>query len=309
MHLTPNDLWQEIVRELSVFGWHQTIRSIEITFISIVGVFAWGLLLQGKDYFLIRRKHGEKGPFIDVLKRKLSVLIKCGKMLSFPIGPAAGMTCWWLFIFYANDVNFGEKFEGIATAGWLASFGVFYAIFTGNIFLFVYSKLHEVDESAKVKDIERYVVKRYTRTSPVIYTLIMVLSFFILGALMSVKFPSIISGISVVGSVSYILSLVVFALTEIDDPSRGTFFLKSIIQDYESVDPKKFWNVYYKERFQNFLKIVKEHGDTICFEKGNDSLNILESLILKMKRVPKNGEKTTVAETEILSPIPPKKEE
>src|SRR5690348_15953504 len=145
----------------------------------------------------------KRPPFLIVknkLSRKLEILAKCVLMLLIPIPIAAIVGALWYFVFYKHGLHFQPALEGIATAAWIPTFGILYGLLAAIVLQTVWNEYKAMRVAIKRYDIHSFMELRDEEISPLIHTMMLVLSVFVLGAFMGLAYPDPISGILLTSS-------------------------------------------------------------------------------------------------------------
>lgn len=261
------------------------IYTILLTIGVLISILLFGILLQGKNYFLIRRKYGETGPWIEVLKRKLAVAWKCVKILSYALPPTGGAVLWWRLVVYGNGVHLHERFEGIATAGWIAGSAVIYGLFTADVLEAVNNRYHDKRMASKREDgQEDYINLIDEELSPVMYTLVAILSLFFLGGFLFIKYPDVTCGYVCISSISYILALIFFVIKEVDDHLNGTFVIKSIPKELQGIHAKQYRLKRNASAHKAFRERVEQMGPEVLLPDPPEHGHIIMGFSIFRKR-------------------------
>jgi hypothetical protein len=277
---------QEMIDQIPCQLIYASQHPLLATIIMLMCVIVLGIGMQGKDYFLIKRKYGEDGPWYKVMRRKLETAWKCTRLLCYPIAPTAGITIWWKLILYDNGVHLHKTFEGVATAGWIMGSSVIYSVFTVTVFQLVVSKYQDTRKSSRrAGGHDDFMDLRDEELSPVMYTLVLALSLFFLAGFLVIDYPDALHGLILICSISYMLSLVLFVLTEIDDPFRGVFVIKSIPADLLRVHAKKYREARNAPGHKKFLETLNAMGpEVLCPPPVVRRTTILGMAIFRQRR-------------------------
>ena len=158
-------------------------------------------------------------------------------MLVLPLAVAIFIGLVWYYLLYLPELHFSLAVENIATSAWIPTFGIVYALFASIVMSSVWGEYKQMRMAVKRRDIETFIDLRDETMSPLVHTLMAVLSLALLGSFMGLNYPSVTSGLVVVTSTAYILALIFFVVDEIDDPCDGLWFIKAIPKEWLEIDP------------------------------------------------------------------------
>lgn len=198
----------------------------------------------------IFRKKYLSGTFGERMVRGIETALKCFFLLLLPVPFSAGVTAFWYFVFYTHGIYFSEKIENITTAAWIPTFGILYGLIAAIVLSTVWSEYKSMRTAIKRYDINTFVDLRDEEMSPLVHTLLFVLSGSVLLAFMGLKYPDIQSGIILIASTTYLFALIFFVVIEIDDPTSGIWFIKSVHKEWLQIDVKK-WRQSRWEKARN----------------------------------------------------------
>lgn len=208
---------------------------------------------------LYRRR--PRPPFSYRLRKTIELGLKSIIMMIIPVVPALIMVALWYFQFYSKGISFDENMENIVAAAWIPTFGLLYCLLSAVVFNTVWIEYKTIRTAVKRYDIETFVDLKDEDISPLIYTLIFICSLSIIGGFMSLKYHNPFWGGVVVGSTTYLLSLVFFVIREMDDPCGGFWFIKNIHPEWLKIDVRAWRNNRHEKprkdleiRIQQFQK-------------------------------------------------------
>src|SRR5690348_11375409 len=176
--------------------------------------------------------------FCESIKKKIAMVIKCIQMLYRPI-PAVIVAClFWYIFFYKNKLFLSDGGEIIVT--WISLFGVLYGLLAAVVLTTVWNEYKMMRTAVKRYDFDTFADLRDEEISPLVHTLMFVLSGMILLAFMCQNFVSLYIGLLFIGSTTYLFILLFLVIYEIDDPCAGTWYIKNIPKEWLDIDVKKF---------------------------------------------------------------------
>jgi hypothetical protein len=190
--------------------------------------------------FWIYKWRKQQVPFKIRMMKLLESFLKSIILLTFPIPFTAIGTTFWHKVCFDKGFCFDEKMEAIVTSMWSQLIALLYCLLVAAVFGTVWLKYNDIRIAIKKYDVDTFAVLRDERISPLVYTLITVLSFSIIAASMCLKYSNLNHGMIVVGSIIYLLSLVFFVVREIDDPFGGLFFIRYIPDELMNLDVRKY---------------------------------------------------------------------
>ena len=163
---------------------------------------------------LYRSSIFSRKPFKVRIKKAFEIFIKSLVMIIMPIFPTLLVIVFWYFIVFAQGFHFDGSMEGIVVAAWIPTFSLLYCLLVAVVFNTVWTEYKQIRMAVKKYDIETFVDLMDEEISPLSYILIFVCSIAILGGFMSLDYPSVVAGLTVISSTSYILFLVLFIITD-----------------------------------------------------------------------------------------------
>ena len=202
---------------------------------------------------LFRRKiHAE--PLNVRIKKGFTTFEKCLLLFIWPtfIG---GLTCLgWYYLLYKNAIHFVEKLEGIVTAAWIPQFGILYSLLIAIAVNTVWSEYKAMRAAVKRYDFDAFIDLRDEDLSPVVRVILGTFSLAVLVGFMFLKYPDAVSGIVVVFGVSFLLTLMLVVIIEIDDPCAGVWFIKNMPEIWLTIDAKKYREERSRKLHEEFLE-------------------------------------------------------
>lgn len=175
---------------------------------------------------------------IDTMQKKALMVLKCLQMLYRPLPATIGLLLFWYFVFYKNNIALDDNGEIIVT--WISIFGILYGLLAAVVLTTVWNEYKMMRTAVKRYDFETFVDLRDEEVSPLVHTLMFVLSGTILIAFMSLKYSNTANALVFIGSTAYLFVLMFLVVYEIDDPCGGTWYIKNIPKEWLAVDVKKY---------------------------------------------------------------------
>jgi hypothetical protein len=197
---------------------------------------------------------------LQELKRDALLICKCVIMMAIPLFPGAGAGWLWYTYLFRADIHLKREAENIITSAWIPTLGVMYALFAAVLLSTVWGEYKMLRAAIKKGDKDAFADFRDESVSPLVHTLMLMLSLFLIGGFSALHYPDAISGFICVGTMTYLLTLIMVVIIEIDDPCSGVWFIKDIPQDWLTMDVKQ----YRRERNHqiNHAK-THEHQDLV----------------------------------------------
>lgn len=189
----------------------------------------------------------EKRTFLKILQSGW----KCFRMLVKPIPLAILAPIFWYFIIYKNGIHFAEGGETVGI--WISMFGILYGLLIAKIFTTVWDEYKRMGTAVKRFDLDTFIDLRDEEVSPLVHTLMIVLSVSVLLAFMLIRYDHVLTSFVFISSTAYLFSLIYLVILEIDDPCAGIWYIDDIPEEWLKVDIKKF----RKERFDRLTKTEK----------------------------------------------------
>lgn len=187
------------------------------------------------------------------LVRFIEMTVKTFCVLFFPVLISIFSILIWALFFYQNGVRFDDGMEIIVTSSWIPVFGILYSLFTAIVLSSVWGEYKTIRRAVKQWDIDTFMDLSDEEMSPLVHALVLTFSIAILLAFMLLDYPSFSNGLVLIGSTSYLLSLIFLVIIEIDNPCSGFWFIKSIPEEWLRIDPKTWREQRAKEIKQKFL--------------------------------------------------------
>jgi hypothetical protein len=190
----------------------------------------------------------EKRTFLNILNNWW----KCFLMLLKPVPLAIGAPIFWYYLVYLNGIHFVEGGEILGI--WISMFGVIYGLLAAIILTTVWNEYKAMGIAVKRFDLDSFIDLRDEEVSPLVHTLMIMLSIAILLAFMCIHYDTVYSGVTFIASTAYLFALIFYIVLEIDDPCDGIWYIKDIPEEWLKIDVKKF----RQERFGKLTKTEKK---------------------------------------------------
>lgn len=175
---------------------------------------------------------------MTTIKSKIVMVIKCLQMLYKPL-PAVILAClFWYFVFYKNQIFLKDDGEIIVT--WISMFGILYGLLAAVVLSTVWTEYKAMRTAVKRYDFDTFSDLRDEEISPLVHTLMFVISGMILVAFMLLRYANMGSAIMFIASTTYLFVLLFLVIYEIDDPCAGTWYIKNIPKEWLEIDIKRF---------------------------------------------------------------------
>jgi hypothetical protein len=191
------------------------------------------------------KKH--KKPIKERLKKMIELGIKSLIIILVPAFSSTLFVSLWYVIFFRYERSFDGGSEGIIIGGLIAFAGLLYCLLTAVIFNTVWGEYKQIRCAVKRYDVETFVDLVDEEISPLVYTILCVSSLSVIGGFMLLDYQNAIYGIVIVGTISYLLSLILFIIIEIDDPCSGVWFIKNIPPEWLAIDAHRWRKERIKE--------------------------------------------------------------
>ncbi len=256
------------------------IDSLRIIF-ALLFVVVVGFLLEGQNFFVFKKKPGRNETWKATIKRRFITGIKSLKMLALPLPFTVACTYIWYYIFYLKDITLDPKLEAITTAGWIPLLSILYSLLVAMILNQLWGEYKAMRMAVKNYDLELFMNLQDEQLSPLVHTLMVVISLAVLFAFMVLQYTDVYSGAIFVSSVAYLFSLIFFVVIEIDDPSIGTWVIKSIPKEWLSIDSREWRKIRNDPAHKKFLESLSEKSEKILRIEAQEEklVNELEHLL------------------------------
>ena len=189
--------------------------------------------------FYRRKKYKKRKP-VQQFKHHLELLVKCFIMIIVPVPIAGAIGLVWYEFFYRNGIHLEQEVEAILSAAWIPIFGILYSLMAAIVVATVWGEYKLMRKAVKRRDLDTFTDLRDETMSPLVHTLIGMLSFFLLVSFMLLNYPTPISGFIVIGSTAYLLTLILFVVIEVDNPCAGLWFIKDIPDEWLTLDVEEY---------------------------------------------------------------------
>ena len=177
---------------------------------------------------------------LQELKRHAILFCKCVIMMVLPLFPAVGAGWLWYRYLFLQDIHLKHEAENILTSAWIPTLGVMYALFAVVLLSTVWGEYKIIRAAIKKGDKDAFADLRDESISPLVHTLMLMLSLFLIGGFAVMHYPDAVSGFICVGTTTYLLTLIMVVIVEIDDPCSGVWFIKDIPEDWLTMDVKQY---------------------------------------------------------------------
>jgi len=158
----------------------------------------------------------------------------------FPIPFAGAFALAWHHFLYIKSIHFSPDMEAIITCAWIPTLGLFYAILAGLLLSTVWDKYKTIRLAVKDYDIDTFANLRDENLSPLMYVLLCVVSSVLMTALFGMKYHDWLCGCFIISTTTYIFTLVVFIIMEIDNPFSGLWFIRRVHSGWLELNVKEW---------------------------------------------------------------------
>jgi hypothetical protein len=207
-----------------------------------------------------KRPNGKRRSLVKRTKKLLESSTRGFLLLLNPALATAFVLVLWFYVIFENDCFFLEGAREVVIAGYIPVFGIFYAILAGAIVTIVFEEYKSIRMAIKNDDLDTFINLYDEDLSPFFHVLMTLLASFIIIALMGLKYGDAASGVFVIGTTTYTLSLIYWIIIEIDSPLWGLWFIKSVDREWLMFDVVSLREERRRER--RSLRIEKEVGDS-----------------------------------------------
>lgn len=209
---------------------------------------------------LFKRDHAylKNSPRLD---KYIETALKVIAIVIIPLPSTTLIALFWRYTFYYYNVHFDVGMEGIVTSSWITEFGILYVFLAGLVATIVLSEYKKMRMAVKKWDLDTFMDLRDEEMSHLVYAVIVIFSLFLLFSFMMLDYPKMWDGLVLVSSTAYLLTLILFVITEIDDPCSGFWFIKSIPPEWLKIDPKEYRKIRsleiekdYRKKYESIFK-------------------------------------------------------
>lgn len=251
------------------------MKTILLVFMLVFSVIGAGILLEGKQYFLVKRHYGGGRTLRQELKRRWQTLRKCCHMALLPVPFTLASIVFWKVVLYDNGLSLDREFEGIGSAAWIAVHGLLYSLGFAVILTVIWAEYKTLRMAVKKYDLDTFMDLRDEQMSPLVHTLLITLSVTLLGGFMAMKYSSAVCGAFAVGTMAYVLAMIFFVVVEIDDPCQGIWVIKSIPQEWLALDAKAYRAKRNQDRVEKFgTELLKQTPAPAKVEKPRETCQV-----------------------------------
>lgn len=186
-----------------------------------------------------RKKFYAKSFWFRILKT-FRTIGKCLLLCISPIIIAALTSFGWYQWIFLNDVHFGKEFEEIITAAWIPEFGILYSLLVAIAINTVWMEYKSMRTAVKRYDLETFVDLVDEDLSPLLHTMVIVVSLAVLAGFLFLQYPNFWGGSILIFGVTFLLTLLYAMILEIDNPCSGLWYIKSIPDEWLQIDAKEY---------------------------------------------------------------------
>lgn len=137
---------------------------------------------------------------LQELKRDAVLFCKCVIMMVLPLFPAVGAGWLWYRYLFLQDIHLKHEAENILTSAWIPTLGVMYALFAVVLLSTVWGEYKIIRAAIKKGDKDAFADLRDESISPLVHTLMLMLSLFLIGGFAVMHYPDAVSGFICVGT-------------------------------------------------------------------------------------------------------------
>jgi hypothetical protein len=195
--------------------------------------------------FYRRLKPHKERSWKERLSKNLELVAKSLIMVILPFAVAIVFGLIWYYALYIPGIHFSAALENIAVGAWIPMFGIIYGLLATIVLASVWEEYKKLRSAVKRGDIETFIELRDESVSPLVHTLMSVLSLSVLAGFMGLDYPSATSGLVVITSTAYLLALIFFVVEEIDDPCDGLWFIKDIPEPWLNINVDEYRLKYF----------------------------------------------------------------
>jgi hypothetical protein len=184
--------------------------------------------------------------------------IKLAVLCVLPL-PAAGLACViWYFVFYQKEWGFHDGLDDVVALSWISIHGILYSLLATVIIGIVFGEYKEIRMAIKRHDKAEFMNLRDEDVSPIIHAFMTLLAANVLFTFVGLPYPSVISGCSVMGTMTYVFAFIYWVIREVDNPFSGIWFIKHIPEGWLDEDPRQWRDSYYAKVTQDTVTTTDE---------------------------------------------------
>ncbi len=172
------------------------------------------------------------------LQKAIELTIKTIFVLLIPLIFSIISILIWIFVFYRQNIHLDNGMETIIIDAWIPMFGILYSLLMAIVLTTVWNEYKAMRLAVKKWDTDTFMNLRDEEMSPLVLAMVLVFLLALLLAFMVLHYPTQLYGAILVGSTTYLLSLILFVIIEIDNPCSGFWFIKSIPEAWLTINPK-----------------------------------------------------------------------
>jgi hypothetical protein len=170
---------------------------------------------------------------------------KCLAILSGALIPTWLVVEFWYHVFHLHHWYVSKEVREVLMTAVIPILGLTYALLTAKLIDKVFDEYKDMRIAVKRRDIERFMQLMDEDLSPLLHGMATILAFAVLGGLMMLEYADFWEGALVIGTTSYIFTLLCITVIEVDDPCHGFWIIKSIPEEWMLQDPKKWRSEHY----------------------------------------------------------------
>lgn len=188
---------------------------------------------------IYRFKRRSREAWRKLFRKFAEGVLKCSILLLFPLPATSMILVFWYVVLFRNDLYLNTMEQDIALNAWIPMFGVIYGLFAAVVLSSVNKKLCDAHEAVDKGNKDWFIRICDAEVSPATHGLMSSLALAVISGFMALHYSSAWGGMIVVGTTTYLLSLIFWVVVEFDDPCHGIWFIKSIQPDWLLEDPKQ----------------------------------------------------------------------
>ena len=191
----------------------------------------------------------DKTRIVKRLKKQLVLLAKCVIMLVAPLPSTVGVCYLWTRLIFNRHLHYPQEMNDLFLLSWFPAALIIYGlVVTFLAFTPVCEKYHKMKYAANAEDIHTFMLLRDERLSPLVHTLVFTISVYTMVPFAGRNYQSVFWGWSCVGSLSYVLTLLLFVASQIDNPCAGLWYIRRIQSDWRTMTFEEYRAKYCRDR-------------------------------------------------------------
>jgi energy-coupling factor transporter transmembrane protein EcfT len=197
-------------------------------------------MIQGKHFFLFKKRPGRHMSRREHLKRRVDTIIRCTWMLIMPVPTILGVWIFWYYKVHLSGYHLCDIGNSSGATILISSCTFIYGLLANNAIGIVWGQHIRMRDAVKNNQIDVFMNLKDEELPPLVHLLLMVLSSLIVFGVMTLNYRDLLSGTICVSAITYLFALIFYVIVDIDDPMTGVWVIRDIPKLWFEIDAKKW---------------------------------------------------------------------